>query len=145
MMKQFSQKLFKLIVYYNFILVVQYNLNRKKLSIRDVLNFIDFYNKSEDIEPVKRFKESVKLVIIDGIGIDVLNDKQEILNKLDKFVNQLNSDTDMESAEELKVFYNQSKFGITPYFLESEKDNIMLDNFSFEATKHNVVKILRGA
>ena len=139
-----AQDLFKVIVYYNFILTEKYNLTRKKLSIRDVLNFIEFYEKSEDIEEIKRFTEAVKLVIIDGIGIDALNNKEEILNKLDKFVSNLHTDSEMDLGEELQVTYNTEKFGISPYFLQNCMQEVKNDHFSFEATKHNVVKILRG-
>jgi len=139
-----ADKLFKLIVYYNFIITVRYNLSRKKLSIRDVLNFIEFFNKSTDIDLAQRFKEAVKLVIIDGIGIDAMNDKEEILSKLNSFVDKLQDDSNMEIENELTVTYNKEQFGISPYFLQNFKEEIKEDHFSFEATKHNVVKILRG-
>jgi midasin len=139
-----AKDLFEVIVYYNFILTVQYNLTRKKLSIRDVLNFIDFYNKSSDIESVKRFKEAVKLVIIDGIGIDAANDKEQILSKLNKFVSKLHADDLMDDQDELVVTYDTVSFGISPYLIGNTSANIEMQNFSFEATKHNIVKILRG-
>jgi midasin len=139
-----AKDLFEVIVYYNFILTVQYNLTRKKLSIRDVLNFIDFYNKSSDIESVKRFKEAVKLVIIDGIGIDAANDKEQILSKLNKFVSKLHADDLMDDQDELVVTYDTESFGISPYLIGNTSANIEMQNFSFEATKHNIVKILRG-
>lgn len=142
--RTFAKHLFEVIVYYNFILTVQYNLTRKKLSIRDVLNFIDFYNKSNDIRSVKRFKEAVKLVIIDGLGIDIANDKEQILSKLQKFVDKLHSQDLMDDQDELVVTYNIEQFGISPYFIVNNSKNIEMQNFSFEATKHNIVKILRG-
>ena len=81
--------------------MLDYNLTRKKLSIRDVLNFIEFYHKLKDHEnsmididdvdkndltDIQIFKEGIKLIIIDGFGIDTTQNKYEILNKLDNFV-----------------------------------------------------------
>ena len=99
--EKLSEILFKIVVYYNFILVQDYNLTRKKLSIRDVLNFIEFYYKLKDHEnsmidvddvnkndltDIQIFKEGIKLIIIDGFGIDTTQNKYEILSKLDNFV-----------------------------------------------------------
>lgn len=90
-----SQRLFKVIVYYNFILSQEFNLARKKLSIRDVLNFIEFYRKSTEIAEAVRFWEAVNLVIIDGIGIEISHDKNIIKNKLEKYIKSLYESQDM--------------------------------------------------
>ena len=139
-----SQKLFKVIVYYNFILSLEFNLTRKKLSIRDVLNFIEFYRKSTEITEVIRFWEAVNLVIIDGIGIEISHDKNLIKNKLEKYIKSLYENQDALRDNDLTVTYNSERFGIDPYYLENFSSNVSWQNFSFEATKHNIVKILRG-
>ena len=50
----------------------------------------------------------------------------------------------MEVEKEITVVHNESCFGINPYMLSNSGSNLDLNHFSFEATKHNVVKILRG-
>lgn len=152
-----SNMLFKIVVYYNFVLAVEYNLARKKLSIRDVLNFIEFYHKlsststmsdSNELTSLQIFKEAIKLVIIDGFGIDLTTDKDRILHHLESFINNLSSDSTelhQDSDRDFAVVHTDKLFGIDPYFLENVGDEKhILHHFSFEATKHNVVKILRG-
>jgi len=137
-------KLFRVIVYYNFILVERYNLTRKKLSIRDVLNFIDFWLKSSDLDEVKRFKESIQLVIIDGIGIEASIDKDEVMLKLKTFMDKLFVGNEVIMDVNESVVYTDTQFGIPPYVLENTVQATPFQNFSFDATKHNIIKILRG-
>ena len=137
-----SKRLFKVIVYYNFILSIDFNLTRKKLSIRDSLNFIEFYHKSTEIRETQRFWEAINLVIIDGIGIDIANDKNLIKNKLEEYIRSLYEKEEIWCNNELTVIYNSEKFGIDPYYLDNLNNDTTWQSFSFEATKHNIIKIL---
>ena len=142
--EEVSKRLFKVIVYYNFILSIDFYLTRKILSIRDVLNFIEFYHKSTEIRETQRFWEAINLVIIDGIGIEIANDKNLIKDKLEEYVRSLYEKEEIWCNNELTVIYNSEKFGIDPYYLDNLNNDTTRQSFSFEATKHNIIKILRG-
>lgn len=72
-----------MIGFVNFTLTQQYfAMSRKSLSIRDILNMIDFIKVTYTLvnsNPIEAFKHAVELVIIDGLclGIDVSGEKQK--------------------------------------------------------------------
>lgn len=78
---QVAQSVFNFIGYVNFTLASKhFSLQRKALSIRDILNILDFIKVTLNLfknDHVKAFKHSIELVIIDGLclGIDVAGDK----------------------------------------------------------------------
>ncbi len=74
--------LFNIIAYVNFVMASKFfALQRKSLSIRDILSIIDFIHVTIDKvfnhDIVTAFKHAVNLVIIDGLclGIDVSGDR----------------------------------------------------------------------
>lgn len=86
-----------MIGFINFTLSTKYfALQRKSLSIRDILSMIDFIKvsyKTLGSKPVMALKHSINLVIIDGLclGIDVAGDKQklEIMAACDHYLNEM--------------------------------------------------------
>lgn len=79
---QVSLTLFNMIGYINFTLAYKYSvLERKALSVRDVINCIDFISVSLPLfkDVSMAIYHSIQLVIMDGLclGIDVAGDKQK--------------------------------------------------------------------
>lgn len=76
-----AKSIFNFIGFVNFTLAQKhFSLQRKALSIRDILNMIEFIRVSLPLfkgDHVLAFKHSVELVIIDGLclGIDVAGEK----------------------------------------------------------------------
>ena len=77
-----SEGLFNIICFINFPLASKhFSLQRKALSIRDILNAIDFVHAALPIvgDVTLTFQHAIELVIIDGLclGIDVASEKQK--------------------------------------------------------------------
>ena len=120
-----------MIGFINFSLAQKYFvLQRKSLSIRDILSMIDFVQVT--IEAVFHFnlalafKHAVNLVIIDGLclGIDVSGDKQknEILKfsvgYLDSLLATLFNYEERESH--LDYIESRSEIGVNPFILQKQ-------------------------
>lgn len=123
--------IFNMIGFINFSLAQKYFvLQRKSLSIRDILSMIDFVQVT--IETVFHFnlalafKHAVNLVIIDGLclGIDVSGDKQknEILKfsvgYLDSLLATLFNYEERESH--LDYIESRSEIGVNPFILQKQ-------------------------
>jgi hypothetical protein len=88
-----------MIGYINFVLASKYfSLQRKSLSIRDILSMLDFLQQTVNrvfTDLSLAFKHAVNLVIIDGLclGIDVSGDKQkqEILHFCNEYLKILDT------------------------------------------------------
>jgi len=85
---QIAQGIFNIICFVNFTLAERYfSLRRKALSIRDILNMIEFVRcntvqnacLTEPLSFQEAFKNAAELVIIDGVclGIDVANESEK--------------------------------------------------------------------
>jgi microsomal dipeptidase-like Zn-dependent dipeptidase len=87
--------------YINFNMSAKYfSMQRKALSIRDILSIIDFVRRnittnkllSQPLAVAEAFKHAVELVIIDGVclGIDVTESEQVcIVNDCTEYLNSL--------------------------------------------------------
>jgi hypothetical protein len=72
-------------------------MQRKSLSIRDILNIIDFINVSYERlfnkDLVKAFTHSIELVILDGVclGIEMVEDKvkRQIMAECKDFIKEI--------------------------------------------------------
>lgn len=95
--KKVAQGIFNMIAFINYVLSMRYfAMQRKALSIRDILNMTDFIKVSLHLlngDPVQAFRHAVSLVIVDGLclGVDVAGDKQkkEIMGTCIGYLNKL--------------------------------------------------------
>ena len=159
--------LFNMIGFVNFTLANKYSvLQRKALSIRDIINAIDFTKECLGLLSKSGFTSetvatavyhAVQLVIMDGLclGIDVAGNKQkeQIVGHCKVYLADLLSQVFSLSTEfvaalegELPALTDtETAIGVNPFFIE-KKSAVTNKSFAFDAktTKLNLFKLLRA-
>eukprot|EP00347_Sterkiella_histriomuscorum_P024492 403330924 len=148
---------FNFIGFVNFTLASKhFALQRKALSIRDILNIIDFIKATLKLfnnDYAQAFRHSIELVIIDGLclGIDVAGDKQkrEIMNSCHQYLQVIESKVLGKKyiIEDLSYIDNKQFIGVGQFQLDKVHQNQQQKTsyaFDAETTKTNLLKLLRA-
>lgn len=147
-----------MIGFVNFILAQRFfALQRKALSIRDILSMIDFIQETIDkvfnFNLVLALRHAVNLVIIDGLclGIDVSGDKHknDILTMCNDFLANLERclfNYGDDKIENMEYIETNDVIGVSPFVLGKNSLQASSSNYAFDAhtTKINLLKLLRA-
>lgn len=153
-----------MICFINFTLAGKYSvLQRKALSIRDIINCINFVqvflvkNSGSAAPVVEAVYHAIHLVILDGLclGIDVAGSQQQdsIVQHCRSYLCDLLQRIfgvkarEITRLEQLAALTNTSEvIGVQPFFIDKKSASTGQESFAFEAvtTKSNLFKLLRA-
>lgn len=151
--------IFNIITFVSFDLAHNYfSMQRKTLSIRDILNIIEFMRKNKDLLSLEAaFKHAVELVIVDGVclGIDIAgqDEKESIINDCQQYLARVMDVVFGVNADSLKIINAEGQFvntlqtiGVEPFMMPKKQDLLIQNSFAFEAetTKSNLLKLIRA-
>ena len=161
--ERIAKILLEFVCWYNEKYIKEMNIERKALSLRDILGIIDFINHSraKQIATYKAYREAVNLFVFDGLctNIDVSGDSSNKIKMEAAFneyvTNQLKSLAIIEENKSLKteesfesIQNSDTQFGIFPYFVTKIPSESQTEVSSYCLTAptptKNMIRLLRA-
>jgi len=148
-----SQMVLQFVCWFNHIFIKEMNIERKALSLRDVLSILEFISANyTKMLTGNCYFDAVCLIVLDGISTNSDTSqivKNLILSEFMKFIYGQINVFELEFKEisgyEMKIVNTTEKFGFKPYLLNKEKDE-KIENYCVEVKtpKENLHRILRA-
>ncbi|CAG9859623.1 unnamed protein product [Phyllotreta striolata] len=129
---------------------------RFTISIRDILTWVNFLNACHGkMDISEAYIHGAYLTFLDSLGSGITS--TESLNSLNQFkskclrflsnqIARLSSSPNILNPDDMRVDVADGKFGIKPFFIETNLDGATETEFTFNAptTLHNTLRLLRG-
>ena len=152
--KPLSLALFNLITHLNFFLARKhFALQRKSLSIRDILAVVEFVGKTMSVfkeDVVAAFHNAVEMVVVDGLclGLDVDRQRKEIIAECRRYISRVEEEVLGRCHQDKEDQYvnNGQVIGVDPFHLPILSRTHGSSDYAFHAltTKSNLKKLLRA-
>lgn len=155
--KIISHAILQLACWFNQIFILEMNIERKLLSLRDVLSILEFINKNYEKMPIGNlYYDSISLILLDGLATNS-DFNQEAKDRMQSafraFLEQLIKTYEFSYIKvnpiQLPMVNTEEIYGIKPYFIEKgkqENKKMETEDYCIEVKtpKENLHRILRA-